>query len=404
MTQSARRIASAVILVAVSLSACLIFVYSRNLPAPVSDASDYLALARNVADGKGFSQDGATPAVYRPPLYSLLLGGWFRTTGTYSVLSAAVFQSALHALGVVVSFGLFLEILPSLAWSFAISLLLAVNPLLVTRAAFVLQEPTLLLLTVLGTWATVRLVKSPSPWRAGLAGAAWGICTLAKTVTWYVPILILGMRFLPGRLRFAMRGKEALILLIFFAVTVVPWTVRNYVRFHRVIPVNDQGYGLLRWNVLQASIPGEKPGEEYVREIERRNLPVTDRRQLLWKYVLDRPSWFFFTRIVRNAVHFAAPPRDWWIHRGHFPPGGSRTAFWILAALFHVPLYLFLFYRTWQWGRGFVVPAYGFTILFYSTYWIEHALLWGDPRFGLAVYPLLLGMVPPQDQGFRRIG
>jgi hypothetical protein len=63
--------------------------------------------------------------------------------------------------------------------------------------------------------------------------------------------------------------------------------------------------------------------------------------------------------------------------------------------LFHVPLYLFLLYRTWQWGRGMAHPAFGFVVLLYWTYWLEHALVWGDPRFGLAVYPILVGMVPP---------
>lgn len=61
------------------------------------------------------------------------------------MLSAAAFQSILHALGVVVAFGLFLEISVSLSWALAGGLFLAVNPLLVTRVVFVLQEPTLIL-------------------------------------------------------------------------------------------------------------------------------------------------------------------------------------------------------------------------------------------------------------------
>ena len=41
------------------------------------------------------------------------------------------------------------------------------------------------------------------------------------------------------------------------------------------------------------------------------------------------------------------------------------------------------------------MPAFGFVVLLYWTYWIEHALLWGDPRYGLAVYPILVGMALP---------
>lgn len=390
------RIPVAGFLAAVSLGVCLNFVNSYPLPKLTSDDIGYMALARSVAQGTGFSEDGGiTPAVYRPPLFSILLGGWFRATGTSSILSAAIFQSVLHALGVAAAFGLFLEMLAPLAWAFGAALFLAVNPLLVTRAAFVLQEPVLLLFTVLAAWATVRFVKAPSVPRAALSGAGWGICTLAKAVSWYVPILVLAMRFLPARLRFTARGKEAAVLMLFFAATIAPWTLRNFVHFHRFIPVNDQGEGLLRWNVMHAAIPGEIPGDRYVNEVYRRNIPGTERKALLWKYVLDHPYHFFVRRVARNAIHFGAPPRDWWIHRGYFRPGEHRTWFWILAALFHIPLYLLLLYRTSQWARGLADPAFGFVLLLYGTYWIEHALAWGDPRFGLAVYPLLAAMVAP---------
>jgi hypothetical protein len=388
------RVAAAV-LAAVSLAACMIFVDSYPPPGLISDDIEYLALARSVAGGTGFSHDGSTPAVYLPPLFSVLLGGWFRATGTSSIISAAVFQSLLHALGVAAAFGLFLDVLPSLAWAFGAALFLAVNPLLVTRVVFVLQEPTVLLFTVTAAWATVRLVKASSVPRAALAGAAWGFCTLAKISSWYVPILVLSMRILPGRLRFEVRARETLALLLFFIAVIAPWTIRNYVHFHRIIPVNDQGEGLLEWNVSHAEIPGEPPGETYAKEINRKNLTGKEHRALLWKYVMDHPYYFFIWRVARNAILFGAPPRDWWIHRGHFRPGEDRTGFWILAALFHIPLYVFLLYRTWQWRRGLAHPAFGFVVLLYWTYWIEHAMVLGDPRFGLAVYPLLVAMAPP---------
>ena len=117
-------------------------------------------------------------------------------------------------------------------------------------------------------------------------------------------------------------------------------------------------------------------------------------------YVRENLRYFLVDRVIRNAVMFAAPARDWWIAKGYFPPGGDRTRFWILAALFHVPLYLLLLLRTGQWLKGSAAPAAGFLILFYWTYWAEHAVVWGDPRFGLAVYPLLVAMIlPPTGTG-----
>jgi hypothetical protein len=385
-----------------ALAASLAFIRSYPLPPPANDAVEYFRIAQNLAAGKGFSADGAHPYAYRPPLFSVLLGIWFRATGASSVPSAAVFQSLLHAFGAAAAFGLFLEILPSLAWAFGAALFLAVNPLLVTRAAFILQEPTVLLFTVLAAWATVGLVKAPSTARAALSGAAWGVCTLGKVVSWYVPLLILAMRFLPGRLRFALRGKEAAALLLCFAAVFAPWTARNYFHFHRFIPVNDQGEGMLAWNVSHASIPGEAAGSQVVAELRERNLPEEERKALLWTYVKRHLRYFLVDRTLRNAIDFASPARDWWWERGRYGPGEPRPWYW--TDVFLRGLYLLLLYRTWQWGRGRAIPAFGFVVLLYWTYWIEHALVLGAPRFGLAVYPLLVAMAAPVVLGDRRNG
>ncbi|OGP33115.1 MAG: hypothetical protein A2X88_09720 [Deltaproteobacteria bacterium GWC2_65_14] len=378
-----------------ALGACLVFIVSFPLPEVKNDAVEYLALARNVAAGAGFSYDGATPAVYRPPLFSLLLGGWFAATGTSSVLSAAVFQSLVHALGVLAAFLLFLEVTRSRGWAFGGAIFLAVNPLLVTRVVFVLQEPTLLLFTTLAAWLSIRLVKALSPGRAALAGAAWGLATLAKTVTGFAPFLLLGMGLLPGRWRVSWRGWEAAALLVCFAAVIAPWTVRNYLHVQRFIVVNDQGEGLLEWNVEHA----DPSGERLVAELREKGVHGAERRAALWRYVRENPWHFLGERVVKNAVRFAAPPRDWWIAQGLVRPGEHRTSFWILSGLFHMPLYLFLLFRTWQWARGSVDPVFGFLALLYWSYWIEHAILWGDPRFGLAVYPLLVCMVLPVGRG-----
>lgn len=385
--------AAAALLFFVALAVSLAFVRSYPIPEVKNDAVEYLALARSVADGAGFSADGgATPYVYRPPLFSLLLGGWFRITGTSSVLSAAVFQSILHALSVAAAFLLFLEVRPSLPWAFGGAFFLAVNLLLVTRVVFVLQETTLILFTTLAVLASVRLVRSQSPFRAALAGAAWGACTLGKIVSWFAPVLLLAMRLLPARLRWEWRRKEAAILLLCFAAVIAPWTVRNYLHFGRFIPVNGQGVGMLEWNVEHAEIPGEPPGRSVVEAIKERHPAEEGRRRALWEYVRDHPRYFLVDRVIRNLVHYSAPPRDWWLARGHTRPGEHRLDFWLLAAVYYVPFYLILLLRAWQWARRRHPPSFGFLLLLFFAYGGQHVLVWGDQRFNLAVYPVLLAI------------
>jgi hypothetical protein len=387
-----RPVSVGALLFLVSVLAGLLFAQAYPLPEVRNDSVEYLSLARNLAAGNGFTEDGVSPSVYRPPLFPYFLGGWYRLTGTSSTVSAAAFQSLLHAAGVLAAFLLFLEVVPSLAWAFAGALWLAVNPLLVTRSAFVLQEPTLLLFTTLAAWLSVRLVKAPSAPRAALAGSAWGLCTLAKVVAWFVPFLLLAMSFLPRRLRVESGKKEAAALVLCFAAVIAPWTMRNYIHFHRFIPVNGQGEGMLEWNVSHAEVPGELPGSEYAAEVYRKGAPEGERKAMLWKYVLDHPGYFFGNRILRSAIHFAAPSRDWWIVTGRAAIGEHGPAYCVLAALFHVPLYLLFLLRSVQWLRGRASTALGFLLLLYWAYWAQHAVLWGDPRFGLAVYPVLVGI------------
>jgi len=149
---------------------------------------------------------------------------------------------------------------------------------------------------------------------------------------------------------------------------------------------------MLAWNVSHAEIPGERPGSEFSAEVYRKGLPEGERKALLWKYVLDHPRYFFVYRVLRNAIHFAAPPRGWWDARGLMNPGEHRLEFWILSCLFHVPFYLMLLLRSWQVLRGRASPALGFLVILYWAYWAQHSIVWGDPRFGLAVYPVLVGI------------
>jgi 4-amino-4-deoxy-L-arabinose transferase-like glycosyltransferase len=379
----------------VALLASLLFVHAYPLPEVRYDSMEYLSLARNLAAGKGFTQDGVTPAVYRPPLFSALLGGWFFLTGTSSPLSAAVLQSFFHAAGTAFAFLLFLEITPSLAWATCAALFLAVNPLLVTRVAFVMQEPTLLLFTTLAAWLSIRLIKAPSMPRAALTGAAWGLCTLAKAVAWFAPFLFLAMRFLPGRLRWEWKRWEAAALLLCFAAAIAPWTLRNYVHFHRLIPVNAQGEGLLEWIVAYADPPGQIPGSALVEELDRRGVAGEKRMGALRDYLHRNFRYVLFDRTLKNAIDFAGPARDWWWERGRYGPGEPRPWYWTAHDLLLRFLFFSLLFRAVQTAAGRRGPVAVFAVLFCLGYWLEYAMTFGMGRYALPIYPLLAAMPLP---------
>lgn len=82
-------------------------------PLPVTDEFlTYSRLAINISAGKGFTDDGATPHAYLPPLFSVLLGGWFFLTGVKTLASVHIFQSLCLGLTAAAAYGLFRELLP----------------------------------------------------------------------------------------------------------------------------------------------------------------------------------------------------------------------------------------------------------------------------------------------------
>ena len=221
------------------------------------------------------------------------------------------------------------------------------------------------------------------------------MCTLAKVVAWFAPFLLLAMRLLPKRHRWEWRDRDAAALLLCFAAVIAPWTVRNYLCFDRFIPVNGQGEGLLEWNVSHAEVAGERPGSEYAAEVYRKGLPEGERKALLWKYVFDHPWYFFVYRVLRNAVNFANPPRDWWWARGRYGPGEGRPWYWTVYDFLHRFLFLCLLYRTAKAAWGDHAAGAAFVSLFGCSYWAMYAILWGDGRYALPIYPVLVAASLP---------
>jgi 4-amino-4-deoxy-L-arabinose transferase-like glycosyltransferase len=201
----------------------------------VGDEGEYDAAARVLADGRGFSYYDAAPWL-RPPGYPVFLAGLFRLVGPDS--------EPVRCLQV----GLSLLLGPLAAWlgwlvagrrsvarlAAALTLLclpLAVFPwLLLTETLF-----TLLLLAAVGGLA--------ARWHGGgrrwllLAGLALGgACLLRGLAAGYVGLVALGwLLAAPGARR--RRLADVALLLGLVGALIAPWTVRNFVAYRALIPL-----------------------------------------------------------------------------------------------------------------------------------------------------------------------
>ncbi len=378
---------------ATALVAALVFISAYPLPAPANDAAGYFQIARNIAEGRGFSLDGVHPYFYRPPLFSTLLGMWFRLTGEISLPMAATFQAVLHGLSVSAACLLFRALRCPPLLAAALALATALQPMLLTSTAFVLQEPTLLFFTTSSLLATVLWLRKPTLGLAGASGLLWGVATLGKAVTLFVLPLVPAFWLMDRGTRHRAPFLQIVLFCACFLVVLAPWTVRNYSHLHRLVPVNDQSLGMLEWNVSHATPPGAHPGKTLVEQLDRQGVEGERRKEALWRYVKSHWRYFIVDRTLRNAFYFSGPARDWWWERGRYGPGEARPWYWTIHDYFHRFLFLCLLYRLFQWAGRKLTPSLGFLMVFSLAYWVEHAIVLGVGRFGLPIYPALLAVL-----------
>jgi 4-amino-4-deoxy-L-arabinose transferase-like glycosyltransferase len=383
---------------AVALAASLAFLSWYPLPEPKNDATLYYRIAQNVAAGKGFSLDGTHPYAGVPPLFASLLGMWFRFVGD-SVLGAAAFQSLIHAFSAGAAYLLFRAMPCAPLLSFFLSLVIALQPMILTRVAFILQEPTILLFTTLALFATVIWLRGQTDRWACVSGVLWGIASLAKAVTLFVLPFAFIYRVVRGREGRWTALRQAVLFSVLFLAVLTPWTVRNYIRFHRLIPISDQLAGALHlWHVSGAVHAGDASEDQGPAVLNRQKGSWDQRIVALLRKANPYLGNFPVDRVARNAIDFASPARDWWWERGRYGPGEPREWYWVVHDLFHRFLFLVLLFLVFRTVCGKLPAPRGFVALFCFFYWIEYSLILGIPRYGLPIYPALLALLIPDSR------
>jgi 4-amino-4-deoxy-L-arabinose transferase-like glycosyltransferase len=365
------------------------------------DEPEYYALAANVAAGNGFSVDGRTPSVFRPPVFAVMLGAWFRLGGGPSLPSAFLFQALVHSLACATAFLLFMEIFGALRLSLFLTFWLALLPPHLARLTHVLQEPVITFFTTLSVLLSLKALRLASSGAAVGAGVSWGLCTLAKFPAFIGPFLLALKGVRNGRQSPSL--KQALLLLVFFLLTLVPWAARNYRHFHRVIVVNSMGKCMLEGVVtspykqsLFVDDADTRAGELLVEDLNAKGISGSEENKILFRFMKRNPAYYFFGRPVSGSVYFTFPDfyTNW--YTGALAPAErfrkvTAYAWWLLLTL---PLYLLLFYRAAQLVRGRLSSPLDFIVVFFLLYWAQYAVLWNDPRYSVPVYPLLLCLLP----------
>ena len=216
---------------------------------PINDATAYLELAGQIAHtgsyptsparGAGAAGSGG-PSAYFPPGFPYFLAAVEEidgdtTAGAKAVHPARLSQAVLGA-AVVGLIGLVaLEALGSMLALIALALA-AIYPVLIELSGTLVAENLLTALVVAALWAMLRARRSERPYRwVAAAGALTGLATLSHLNG---IVLLPPLAFAAWRVR---RGVAAPALVVAVALlTLAPWTIRNAIVLHRLIPVSDE--------------------------------------------------------------------------------------------------------------------------------------------------------------------
>lgn len=224
-----------ILLALMGVGLVLRLVYSLTLPDEFvfGDASDYWACSENLLAGNGFSlQPFDARLAHVPPLYPVFLAG-AKLVGARSLDAIRVAQ-ALLAVGLIpLMYAVGRAAFPPRVMA-GMLLLYALSVNTIYWTGMIATELLALALFTLAYLAYARgLVQDRNSWLA-LSTVLLGLAVLTRAVFVFVfPVFLLGL--LLERRRWFVRclGLSALL-----AAVLLPWTVRNYVLFDRLVPVS----------------------------------------------------------------------------------------------------------------------------------------------------------------------
>jgi hypothetical protein len=253
------------------------------------------------------------------------------------------------------------------------AMLAALHPFFIGSVTDIRGEPLFMLLLVAAIW----FVRRGSP---ALAGVSAGLCALTRpTGLLCIPLCALGAWLIgpPARRRIA----SAAIALALSLVTLAPWVVRNYVRFHELILVNDAG-GFNFWRstnreILEIVATSDRASfAERALRFEREVVPPVVRevnarasspaardrewRRLALENLRADPSFAARSTLKKMAMYWRP-----WLHPAEHGPKAIALSLVVNLALFAAGAI-----GLWRSSdRRFAVA----TVIFFVTMWLAHA-------------------------------
>jgi 4-amino-4-deoxy-L-arabinose transferase-like glycosyltransferase len=406
MNSGWRRAASSLVLivvVATGARVALAWYEARQIPAQalriVPFQTETGHIAYSIAGGKGFSspfQRDTGPTAWLAPVYPYLLAGILKLFGVYTLRSffAALSLNILFSAATCVPIFYAGKRVSGLGVASAAAWLWALFPnAIIIPFEWIWDTSLSALLVAVLLWATLELAESRRLLDWSLYGLLWGLTLLTNpAVALLLPVFLAWAAY---RTRgYTPASNSFLRPLLAAAIAVlccVPWTVRNYIQFHKFIP--------LRSNFAFELYIGNN--ENYDDQHRLRPGAITQDREIL-RY-LRMGETAFMEEEKRKALAFivAHPRIESWLIAQRFVDFWTGTAtplaafrqadsLWLRLILLcndAAPLCAFLgIIVLLATKNAYVLPVVSVPILFPLLYYVTHTSL----RYRHPIDPVVL--------------
>jgi hypothetical protein len=342
-------------------------------------------VASSLAQGNGFCclfRQATGPTAWLSPVYPLLVGSIFKIFGIFTLRSfdvAVTLNCVFSALATVPLFyagqrigGVRVAVLAAWIWAiFPAGIILPFEWIWDTSLS-VLFAATLL-------WSTLDLKESSRRWDFAQYGLLWGLALLTNPALGAVLPFALGWLLYQHREnRPRLLGLGAATLVLVF-LTCLPWTTRNFIQFHRFIPLRSNfPYELWSGN--------NEIFNEHSREVNRitrfeqvhlyaqlgENEFLRQKMQNALLFIHNHPSLearLFGGRVVATWLGTDSPWRDFRAADSWFV---RFILVWNALSLIGVVVGLVRLYRQ---NRPFFLPVAAFPLFFPFTFYVAHTTL-----------------------------
>lgn len=357
---------------------------------PSVDAKAYDLIAQNITAGYGYrsspasnlSMDGSITRV--GPLYEYFLGGIYWVFG-HHLAPVWVFQALLHILSAWLIYLVCLKVCS--AWDFKRTAALwaagifAFYPDLIESSAMLLTETFYLFLVCLFLYFFFLFFERRNYWLAGALGISAGLATLARpTILFFVPVVC--FYFWQKR-----DWKRALVFLAMLGLVFVPWTARNYLVFHKIMPLGAAG----AFNFWIGNYHGGS-GEQEPTEVHTVYMSTHGFQELqdesirqFKAFVREYPGEFAKLTALRVNKYFSiVRPMGFWFYQA----GWGQLVFILSSAAASVLLFVLGFaglLRAWRSKNETVYYLAAFILMTPLINFITVV----ETRYRFQVYPLL---------------